>query len=212
MTINSKNEQQILALASIFQACRLVYELASNGFCDETIFHTQLNSLYTLEAPNFQAIYGSPDNLKLGLKTLAELLSKKTKDRTDALISRYALDIIFLQYRLMKKQDVLDYIRRRIKFASQQKIYFNAINDTIINNLADIYSHSISQFNYKIQLIGKPDYLRNPKIFSQIRALLLSGIRASVLWQQLGGRRHHLFFTRNRLLLQSRQILEKIEL
>lgn len=202
-----KSEQQILALAAVFQACQLVYELGMNGSCDPAGYETQINSIFTLDAPNFSSVYGAPQNLMLGLECIFKLFSKKDKDKASALCSRYALSVIFLQHKLMKKSELLNYIRRRIKHAAQQKIYFNGINDTIIQNLADIYSHSVSQYHYKIQVIGKTQYLKNPKISNQIRALLLSGIRASVLWQQLGGKRYHLFFTKGRLLRHVNKLL-----
>lgn len=202
-----KTEQQILALASVFQASRLIYEIATNGTCDADAFETQINSIYMLDAPDFHAIYGKPTNLKIGLETTVYLFSKKSKDKADTVLSRYVLDVIFLQHRLMKKPEILDFIRQRIKQAVLQKAYFNTINDTIIDNLSDIYTHSISQLPYKIHIIGKLQHLKNPKIFNQIRALLLSGIRASVLWQQLGGKRYHLFFSRDRILKQCKNLL-----
>lgn len=207
-----KNEQQILALAAVFQACQLVYNVATNGSCDSASFETQINSLFTLDAPTFNAVYGDNHNLKLGLECLVNLLSKKTKDKADAFVSRYALSVIFLQHKLMKKPELLEYIRRRIKHAAQQKNYFNGMNDTIIQNLADTYSHSISQYRFKIQVIGKVQHLRNPKISNEIRALLLSGIRASVLWQQLGGKRYYLFFSKRRLLQHATKLLSDLKI
>ncbi|VTR41516.1 High frequency lysogenization protein HflD [Serratia fonticola] len=41
----------------------------------------------------------------------------------------------------------------------------------------------------------------------QGRATLLAGIRAAVLWQQVGGSRLQLMFSRNRLLKQAQNIV-----
>ncbi len=205
----TKIQQQTLALAAIFQACHLIYELGATGTCNQAAFETNIHSIYTLDAPNFYSIFGNIENLKHGLEVITHLLAQKNKTKEQALISRYAFDIIFLQRKLMKKTETLDYIRRRLKHAALQRQYFNEINDTIIENLSDIYSHSISQFHYKVQIIGKLQYMKNPKVFNQIRALLLSAIRASVLWQQLGGKRHHLFLARNRLLTLAKELLLK---
>ncbi|HAL7526237.1 TPA: DUF489 family protein, partial [Escherichia coli] len=40
-----------------------------------------------------------------------------------------------------------------------------------------------------------------------VRATLLAGIRAAVLWHQVGGGRLQLMFSRNRLTTQAKQIL-----
>jgi CII-binding regulator of phage lambda lysogenization HflD len=41
----------------------------------------------------------------------------------------------------------------------------------------------------------------------KVRASLLAGIRAAVLWHQVGGGRLQLMFSRNRLTTQAKQIL-----
>lgn len=203
----SNKQKQTLALAAILQCSYLIYELGSKGHCDEKAFEININSIYTLDSPDFASIYGNVDNLKIGLETLMGVLQQKAKSKIYTLISRYFFDVIFLQSKLMKKSDMLDFIRKRLNHATTQKNYFKEINDTVIENLADIYSNSISQMRYKVQIIGKAKYMRDPKIFNKIRALLLSAIRASVLWQQLGGNKWQLFFLKNKIISEAKILL-----
>ena len=46
-----------------------------------------------------------------------------------------------------------------------------------------------------------------PILHAKVRATLLAGIRAAVLWHQVGGGRLQLMFSRNRLTTQAKQIL-----
>jgi len=203
----SKKQQQVLALAAVVQGTYLIYELGANGSCDEAAFKTSIDGVYSLDAPDFETIYGSVDNLKPGLESLVGILEQKAKSKVLALMSRYTFDIIFLQHKLMKNSEMLDFMRKRLRQAVTQKAYFGELNDTVIENLADIYSGSLSQMRYKVQIIGKAKYMRNPKIFNKVRALLLSSIRASVLWQQLGGSKWQLFLSRSKILKEAKQLL-----
>ncbi|MEE7539638.1 DUF489 family protein [Enterobacter kobei] len=45
------------------------------------------------------------------------------------------------------------------------------------------------------------------QVQAKVRASLLAGIRAAVLWHQVGGGRLQLMFSRNRLTTQAKQIL-----
>lgn len=203
----SKSQKQILALAAVVQGAYLVYELGANGTCDDAAFTTNINSVYSLDAPDFESIYGNIENLKLGLESLVGLLQQKAKSKILTLVSRYTFDVIFLQHKLMKNSEMLGFMRQRLQQAASQKSYFGEINDTVIDNLADIYSGTLSQMRYKVQVIGKAEYMRNPKLFNKVRALLLSSIRASVLWQQLGGSKWQLFISRGKILREAKNLL-----
>ncbi|MEH6454630.1 MAG: DUF489 family protein, partial [Psychromonas sp.] len=44
----------------------------------------------------------------------------------------------------------------------------------------------------------------------KIRALLLAGVRAAVLWRQIGGKRRQLIFSRKAMLHQTKQNLQRV--
>lgn len=52
----------------------------------------------------------------------------------------------------------------------------------------------------RLQIHGEMQFLQNPRNAERIRALLLAGIRSATLWQQLGGNRWQLFFSRRKIL------------
>lgn len=77
----------------------------------------------------------------------------------------------------------------------------------IFNALAGIYVDVISPIGPRIQVTGSPDILQNSSIQAKVRALLFTGIRSAVLWQQIGGSRLQLMFSRQRLITQAKEIL-----
>ena len=82
--------------------------------------------------------------------------------------------------------------------------------DRTFEQLGKLYQDTISKLPYRIQVQGKIELLRNDQIAMRIRALLLAGIRAAVLWHQLGGRRWHLIFYRKRIHETSATIRRKL--
>ena len=54
---------------------------------------------------------------------------------------------------------------------------------------------------------GEHTYLSNDEIAAQIRALLLAGIRAAILWRQSGGSRWRLLFGRGALMHATEKII-----
>ena len=77
----------------------------------------------------------------------------------------------------------------------------------ILNNLASIYSDVISPLGPKIQVAGNPVQLKQANNQHKVRALLLAGVRAAVLWRQLGGQRRQILFTRRKILANAEHLL-----
>lgn len=66
--------------------------------------------------------------------------------------------------------------------------------------MAGIYVDVISPLGPRIQVTGSPAVLQSPQVQAKVRSALLAGIRAAVLWHQVGGGRLQLMFSRNRLV------------
>ncbi|MES3006467.1 MAG: DUF489 family protein [Pseudomonadota bacterium] len=78
-------------------------------------------------------------------------------------------------------------------FAARPTSQFN------LNALAMLYQDTISKLTFRIHVKGNVEFLKDPKVADSIRALLLAGIRSSLLWHQLGGRRWHLIVYKKRI-------------
>lgn len=198
-----------LALAGLFQAVALVEQIAKTGQSTSEAFTTSINSVLDLNPTDSLAIYGGDvKNLRMGLELLNELLIKNTSKHQDVI--RYGLGVLHLQKKLSGRKDMLNVIASRIEQANQQAQHFSNTHDNVIANLGGIYSDTLSTFRFRIQVKGDYNYLQQPRIANQIRALLLAAIRSAMLWRQLGGNRWQLIFQRKKIAECVREMLESM--
>ena len=196
------DEQQhldrVLALAALFQAAALVKEIARTGVPEAEPYAASIHSVLQIDAADVETLFGSRQGLTKGLGVLAQQLGKRNAQR-DLELTRYAVSLLFLERKLAKRTEMLQRVRDGIEAAASQAEYFTELHDNVIARLADIYSETISRLAPRILVTGESQHLENPTNANKIRALLLAGIRAAVLWRQLGGNRLRLLFTRRRL-------------
>ena len=207
MTTNSRERDRIIALAALLQTVTLVQEIAETGQVNHAEFETLLRSLLATDASTTEAVYGDLSQLKTGIKQLNQQLSK-SKDKKDVGLLRYVISLLHLERQLAKRPAVSDLISREIEQIPQQIDYFGDINNPqIIARFADIYHRTISDLTPRIQVQGDPRFLQQSDNVNRIRALLLAGIRAAVLWRQKGGRRWQFIFQSKKILEISNSLL-----
>ncbi len=200
MSASNQERDRIIALAALMQSISLVQQIAETGQIEQSDFETVLNSLLALDAPTAEAVYGDVSQLKPGLKQLNNQLSK-SKDKKDVQLLRYAINLLHLERQLAKRPAMMDLISREIEQIPQQIEYFGDINNPqVIARLADIYHRTISELTPRIQVQGDPGFLQQADNVNRVRALLLAGIRAAILWRQKGGRRWHFVFHTSKML------------
>ncbi|MEH0832792.1 high frequency lysogenization protein HflD [Pectobacterium cacticida] len=207
----AKNYYEItLALAGICQSAYLVQQLAHTGNCNHDALHTSLNSVLNVNPVSTLAVYGDAEqNLKVGLETLLAILNTSSNKGAGAELSRYTFSLIALERKLKAKPSALDELGRRIGQLERQLEHFELLSDTIVSALAAIYVDVISTLGPRIQVTGSPEVLKNSQAQAKVRATLLAGIRSAVLWQQIGGGRLQLMFSRGQLVKEAKQILAR---
>jgi high frequency lysogenization protein len=199
-------EEQTLALAAVFQAASQVHDIATRGFYDETDLKTSLQSILETEPDSIVGVFGEPINLHTGLQVLINQLGTTSSSR-QVDIARYVISLLHLQKKLQKRPKMLSRIADGIERVRIQLTHYELTHTNVLANLAGIYSDSISQIQPKIMVNGEQQYLSNPDNVNRIRALLLAGMRATVLWRQLGGNRWHILFKRKHLVETARHLL-----
>ena len=205
--MRKSTENQVLALSAILEAATLVDELANEGRCDQARMEILLNSLFSLESDSLEAIYGGRAALAPGLQALMEQYASNSMPSVN--VARYQMALIQLQRRLMRDQPMMQKLRDGIGNAQTLRdMNGDELNQTVIGRMASIYQDTISQLTPRVIVKGKPVYLQSQDRSEQIRALLLAGIRAAVLWEQAGGSRWSLLFGR-RAYLESAQVILK---
>ena len=198
-----------LALAGVFQSVCLVKQLAWTGKLEQPSFETSINSLFQIDAINAEAVYGKSSNLQLGLRSMVKIL--KSNLSQDSEIIRYGIAILHLERKLMKKKELLNIIGNGIKQAKAQAQIFGLTHQNVVANLANLYTNTLSTFNFRIHVDGEENYLTNANQTNKVRALLLSGVRSAVLWRQLGGNRLQIILKRREIISDAENVLTKYQ-
>lgn len=188
-------DEQVVALAGIFQAAALVQQIAETAQYDNKALESSIKSLFASDPETTLSVYGDVNGITLGLKTLKQALQKKS-DREYIAIIRYTLSLVQLESKLNKQPEMLNIIGQRVDQAKKQTDHFSVLHENVIHNLASLYMDTISTFKLRVQVTGNPNHLKVSHNAALIRTALLTGIRSAILWRQIGGRRWHLIFKR----------------
>jgi high frequency lysogenization protein len=199
-------KDRTIALAGLFQATSLVNQLARTGSLPQPEFETLMRSLFVTSPENSEEVYGSRLELGLGLRAVITQLgddaSLRNADRT-----RYSINLLQLERLLEKNQGVLGKVAEELQSMSLQLEHFGLTHANITARLADIYLTNISTLGPRIMVSGENSYLESPDMANKVRALLLAGIRAAVLWRQCGGSRWQLLFKRRAIIKAAETLL-----
>ena len=198
--------QRILALAGVFQAAELVRQAANHGTWSGFAAQTSLDSLLAIEADSVDEVYGSTDNLRLGIETLISVLQGERRYMESL---SYAVSIMQVENTFRKKGAMQDHIGNMLQsFAViDSELEPHEMQDLQAENIAELYTETVSTISPRIVVNGKPHYLQVDRTVSWIRTLLFSGLRSAVLWRQLGGGRFSLMFGRKKMMEQAQTLL-----
>ncbi|MEO3678783.1 high frequency lysogenization protein HflD [Rheinheimera sp. FR7-31] len=200
---------QIIALAALCQALKLVQQVARSSELDKDAVSLILQSVAVIDAERPLQIYGDDTaNLGEGFKLIVDQLGDKPQK--DVELTRYIVGVLALERRLAKTPANLARLGDKLQHLQRQLQHFSVLDDNMLANLADIYSDCISSLGGRIQIYGHPELLKQPAVQHKVRALLLASVRAAVLWRQAGGSRLNFIFKRRKLVEQARQMLAQL--
>jgi high frequency lysogenization protein len=197
------DHDRVIALAGAMQAADLVRGIARHGQVNPDDAETCLASLIRIDASSSAEVYGSVDRLRPGLR----LLEQQLNNPRDMELTRYVVTLLRLERQLSKREDLLRLIRAGIEDLIGNLAHFPVAHSNTIARFADIYLKTLSTLSPRIMVNGDPVHLNNPENANRIRALLLAGVRAAILWRQSGGGRLTLLLRRNALLREARLLL-----
>lgn len=203
------NEERVIALAGLFQACALTQQLASTGRCDESAMETGIASVFRIDAPSVTAVYGSVSGLRVGLRALVNQL-----DETDQgmLVTKMAITVVRLERNLSAHQDLLDKLQTGIVAAQRQVEHFGQDSAQVTARLAELYTSVLSTLQPRVMVSGNPEQLQQPAVVEKIRSNLLAAVRSAVLWRQIGGRQWQLLVYRRQCIMLARGLLTGVTL
>jgi high frequency lysogenization protein len=201
------DQDRVVALAGVMQATDLVRSIARRGQIQADDFETCMASLIQIDAPSSVDIYGGINRLLTGLR----LLEQQLHNPQDMELTRYVVTLLRLEYKLSRREEMLDTLSAGIKDIIQNLAHFPLTHSNTIARFADLYLQTISTLSPRIMVSGVQAHLNNPENANRIRALLLAGVRAARLWRQCGGSRWSLLLRRNVLLRETRLLLAQAD-
>jgi len=190
--------EQTIAFAGALQSGELVRQIATNGQCSQQSARASIDSLFRPDAASTEAVFGGITGVSLGLTMANELSSQASPDSQQAM--GYAGGLLRLAMLLRKDRSRQESLARTLSLVEPAwRDAGDAIDPSVIAQLADVYRSEISTLPLRIQVHGNPTHLKQHEKVSLIRAILLAGVRAGFLWLQLGGRPWRLLFQRGKM-------------
>ncbi len=205
----NQTQQQVIALAGLFQAMEAVDHIAQTGRCNEAILETAIKSLFVTDPDTALSVYGQLIDIKPGLQLLESLLTDNANNKQLNYV-RYALAIVQIERKLAQQPEMLSTISRRLEHTENQVNHFGLSHENVFSGIASIYSDTISTFSLRVHISGQEQHLKISQNADKIRSLLLTGIRSAILWRQVKGHRWHFIFKRKALLNETRFLLSSI--
>ena len=198
------NEERVLALAGLYQACALAQQLATQGRCDEAALEASLASVFRIDAPSVVAVHGSIAELRPGLRALVSQLDENGGDMA---VTRMAMTVMRLERSLSGRRDLLDQLQQGILAAQRQVEHFGQGSSQVHARLAALYAATLSTLRPRVMVNGDPQYLQQAAVVEKVRSSLLAAMRSAVLLRQLGGRQWQLLLFRKQCSMLARGLL-----
>lgn len=200
---------RVIALAALAQAAAAVKQVARFGSVrDSTSTKVLLESVLNQSPGSISELYPKLSELRLGLESLLQQIGA-TRDK-DVEVTRYIVGVLALERRLMRNPEALNKLGQRLTQIHRQQHDFQFAEDTVIASMGSTYSDLISPLGQPLKINGKREHLQQVSNQHLIRALLLAAVRNAVLWRQLGGKRRHFIFSRQRMVRAAQSILREL--
>ncbi len=205
----NQQQNQTLALAGIFQAAVLIEELAQTGSCNQQAFEGSLNSLFTFDAPSTVDIFGQLGNLGQGFAALDDYLGGQGQTSSKN-IAYYVLSMMKIALQIKRNDELSEKLYIGLRLIEDRANEYSMSRANKVAKIDVLYQDYISPLQPRIMVRGDQSHLLNEDNAAKIRTLLLAGIRAAVLWRQLGGSKWKLLLTRNKYVETAREFLARI--
>jgi high frequency lysogenization protein len=203
------NEAQVIALAGVFQSAALVRTTATSGSQDAAALETSIASILRIDVDDAAGAFGGVPAVRFGLETLVQQLDRSPADLA---ISQIAVTVLRVERKLSARPAMLQTLREGIEALQRQVDHLGITHGSVLARLSELYAATLSNLRPRVVVQGNPLYLQQPAHVERIRSTLLAGVRAAVLWRQLGGSQWQLLFQRRRLVMLARGLLSRARL
>lgn len=198
--------EQTLALAALFQALSEIRRTARHGQANSEDVGTCINGLLRPFEGSVGDAFGGEIRLLPGPQRLRDQLA----DPRDTELTRYAVVLMHLERKLMRRRRLLAELAEGLEQAARQAEHFHPTHENVIGRLADLYGSTVSTLRPQVMVQGERQWLEDQRNAERVRALLLAALRAITLWRNAGGSRLRLVLGRNRLQQASEQLAREM--
>lgn len=202
--VSYTDRDRALALAAVFQTALAVQQIARLGAAEVRDLEVLIYGLFQTDPSSVEGVFGQITQLASGARTLVEQLGGRVGHNLE--LTRYVIQILILERKLSTNGAMLEQIAAGLADARVRLAEVPLLDPDLLALLADLYSRTLSRLQPRIIVHGEPRHLQIPTNVHRIRALLLAGVRAAVLYRQCGGRGWKLLFSRRPLLLCARSL------
>ena len=164
-----------------------------------------LESVLRIDAADATSVYGGLSGLRPGLSLLAQHMSRRL-NAVNFEQARYASSLISLERRLTKSTQLSAQLGSTLRELELARAAIDS--PTMVRQLAATYVQHVSTLLPRVMVSGEPIHLQSPENAERIRALLLAGLRAAVLWRQCGGKRWQMLLFRAQIRQVVAQLLD----
>jgi high frequency lysogenization protein len=204
--MNSTIRDRTIALAGMFQAVKLVQQTAQGQRRDAAATAVSISSVLNTDPGTAIDVFGDSRALIPGLETVLGQMGDDSKQR-DMALTGYVITLMHLERKLARQPDLMKKLGSGVDRIKEEIESVEESDSGIVAALADLYKETVSTLQPRIMVKGDENVLRNADSKRMVRALLLAGMRAAVLWRQCGGNRIRLIFQRKQLLDSCRELL-----
>jgi high frequency lysogenization protein len=197
-------KDRAIALAGLMQSIKLVQQMANTGQAETRPLEACIASLFRFDADDAEAVYGDRRQLQSGLRLLLDQLVGSGRDTG---YTRMAVSVLGLERRFMRTPGVAGEVRATLERLGPDCERLGAAHPDLLSRLGELYAERISPLGQRVLVQGNPVYLAQPPVVAEVRATLLAGLRAAVLWRQLGGSYWDFLFARGRLADEAKRLL-----
>jgi high frequency lysogenization protein len=197
-------KERAIALAGLMQAIKLVQQMANTGQAETRPLEACIASLFRFDADDAEGVYGDRRQLQPGLRLMLDQLVGSGRDNSH---TRMAVSVLGLERRFVRDAVAVDAVRKGLERLAPERERLGAAHPDVLAHLGELYAERISPLGQRVLVQGNPVYLAQPTVVAEVRATLLSALRAAVLWRQLGGTYWDFLFSRGRLADEAKRLL-----
>lgn len=197
-------QDRVLALAGMLQALAQVRRIADTGQHDTAAVQTVIDSVFRLDAPSTQAVYGRVADLAPGLQLVRDYGAGRLADPG---LAKLGMSVLQLERRFASEAGTVAAVRTGLQALAPRAQSEGSTHPDVLAGLGTLYADTISHLRPRVMVSGNSHYLAQPGVVSEIRAILLAALRSAVLWRQSGGKVWDFVMSRRAMAAEAERLL-----